>query len=325
MAAITDLRCWVVSDGTPGMENQAVGLAEAIGFVPEIKRIRCRFPWSVLPPLLWIAPLSALREDGDALAPPWPDVVIATGRPSVAPALAIKRRSKGRTFAIQIQNPGLCRRYFDAVVTPLHDRLAGPNVITTRGSLHGITKARLAEAAKRFAPKLAHLKRPLVAVLVGGDNKVFRLTPALTRQFCDKLKTLVDRYGAGLAVTPSRRTGAENEAVLREALGPMGAEIWDGSGENPYLGYLALADAVVATGDSVNMVCEACATGKPVYVFDLEGGSAKFRRFHELLRAEGVTRPFDGTLASWSYAPLDDTQQVAGEIRAKLAAWRAGR
>jgi mitochondrial fission protein ELM1 len=325
MAAITDLRCWVVSDGTPGMENQAVGLAEAIGFAPEIKRVRCRFPWSVLPPALWIAPLSALREDGDALAPPWPDVLIATGRPSVAPALAIKRRSKGRTFAIQIQNPGLCRRYFDVVVTPLHDRVTGANVIATRGALHGITKERLAAAAKRFAPKLAHLKRPLVAVLVGGDNKVFRLTPALTRRLCDRLKALADRYGAGLAVTPSRRTGAANEAVLRETLGPMGAEIWDGSGENPYLGYLALADAVVATGDSVNMVCEACATGKPVYVFDLEGGSAKFRRFHDFLRGEGVTRPFDGTLANWSYAPLDDTQQVAGEIRAKLAAWRAGR
>jgi mitochondrial fission protein ELM1 len=325
MSAETDWRCWVVSDGTPGMENQAVGLARVLGFAPEIKRIKCRLPWRFLPAPAWICPLSALRKDGDALAPPWPDVLIATGRPSVALALAIKARNGNRTFAIQIQNPGLLRHRFDVVVAPLHDQIAGPNVIATTGSLHGITRDSLAEAARRFAPKLAHLKRPLVAVLVGGDNKVFRLTPALTRRLCDRLKALVEKFGAGLAVTPSRRTGAANEAVLREVLAPLGAEIWDGSGENPYLGYLALADAIVVTGDSVNMVSEACATGKPVYVFDLDGGSAKFRRFHERLRADGITRPFDGTLASWSYAPLDDTMRIAAIIKSRLAAWRARR
>ena len=67
---------------------------------------------------------------------------------------------------------------------------------------------------------------------------------------------------------------------------------------------LALADAFVVTGDSVNMVCEAATTGKPVHVVDLKGGSAKFARFHESLRAAGITRPFQGRLERWSYAAL---------------------
>ena len=258
LRAETGLRCWVVTDGTPGMENQALGLAETLGLRPEIKRIAPRLPWRFLPAALWPWPLSATT--GDALAPPWPDILIATGRPTVAPALAIKARNGGRTFAIQIQNPGLLRDKFDVVIAPQHDRIAGENVIATRGSLNGISAAKLAEAARRFAPALAKLERPLVAVLVGGDNKVYRLTPELTRHLCRQLKSLAENFGAGLAVTPSRRTSAENEAILRDMLKPIGAEIWGGTGENPYLGYLALADAVVVTGDSVNMVSEACVT-----------------------------------------------------------------
>ena len=253
-------------------------------------------------------------------------MLIATGRQSVAPALAIKARNGGRTFAIQIQNPGLSRRRFDLVVAPLHDQLSGPNVITTTGSLHGITAEKLAAAARRFGSALAHLKRPLVAVLLGGNNKAFRLSPQHTRRLAEGLASLVNRQGAGLAVTPSRRTGQDNEAVLREILNPLGAEIWDGKGENPYLGYLALADLIVVTSDSVNMVSEACATGKPVYVFDLEGGSSKFRRFHEKLRSDGLTRSFasllaEHTLSKWSYKPLDDTARVCAIIKERLANW----
>jgi mitochondrial fission protein ELM1 len=317
------LRCWVVSDGTPGMENQALGLAQVLGFEPAVKRIRGRKRWSWIPALLGL-PFGGTSAESDSLDPPFPDVVIATGRGSIAPALDIKRRNGGRTFTVQIQNPGLARRKFDVVVAPAHDRLSGPNVVVTKGSMNGITPAVLAEAAKRWGPKLARVKRPVVAVLVGGDNKVYRLTEQGIRALCAKLKNFAARYGAGLLVTPSRRTGAANEAILRAELSPLGAEIWDGAGENPYLGYLGLADFIVVTGDSVNMVCEACATGKPVYVFDLEGGSAKFRRFHARMRADGLTRPLGETLETWDYPPLTDTAEAAAEIKRRLAAFRRG-
>lgn len=319
MDAESATRCWVLTDGSPGMENQAKGLAEVLGFDPVVKRIKNRAPWRWLPASLWLFPFAAPGPAGDKLAPPWPDVLIATGRQSVGPALAIKKASGGRTFAIQLQDPGALRGKFDVVVAPRHDKLAGPNVIATTGSVHGITPERLAAARAEYAPKLAHLKRPLVAVLIGGDNKVYRLTRERIGAMCDGLAALVNSAGAGLAVTPSRRTGAANEAVLRERLTPLGAEIWDGSGNNPYLGFLACADAIVVTSDSVNMASEACATGKPVFVFELEGGSPKFRDFHERLRHAGLTRPFEGRLEHWTYPPLDDTAKVAAEIKRRLA------
>ncbi|MHA1114464.1 MAG: mitochondrial fission ELM1 family protein, partial [Alphaproteobacteria bacterium] len=168
-------------------------------------------------------------------------------------------------------------------------------------------------------PRLAHLPHPRVAVLIGGDNKAYRLTAEAADRLGRQLAALARDGGAGLMVTPSRRTGAENERILRDHLTGLPVEFWDGTGDNPYYAYLALADAIVATCDSVNMVSEACSTGKPVHVVALDGpGSAKFRRFHQALEADGLTRPFRGQLEQWTYPPLDDMTSLADEIGRRL-------
>ncbi|MGE0743788.1 MAG: mitochondrial fission ELM1 family protein [Rhodospirillales bacterium] len=308
---------WVVTDGKAGMESQCLGLAEALGVAPTVKRISPRLPWRLLPPPLWLAPLAAPGGDGDRLASPWPDLLIATGRQTVAPAAAIRRAARGATFAVQIQDPGVPPDRFDLVVAPAHDGLAGPNVIATLGALHRVTRARLDAAAARLAPAVAHLPHPRVAVLVGGPNRHYRMDAAAVERLAADLARLARTAGAGLLVTPSRRTGAAAEATLRRVLEPVPSLVWDGSGENPYFGFLGLADAVVVTADSVNMACEAAATGKPVHVVALDGGSAKFDRFHAALRERGIARPFDGTLAAWTYPPLDETARVAAAIRAR--------
>jgi mitochondrial fission protein ELM1 len=264
--------------------------------------------------------LTAPGPEGDQLAPPWPNVLIATGRQTVAVASAIRRASGGGTFTVQIQDPRVPPKRFDVVVVPRHDGLAGENVVTTEGALHRITTERLQAARDRFRAALAHLPRPLVAVLLGGANKQYRLTAAATDHLVTGLVRLAREHGAGLAVTPSRRTGAAAEAVLRQALRGLPAVIWDGAGDNPYFGYLAWADAIVVTSDSVNMVSEACATGKPVYVFHLDGGSDKFRRFHDNLERRGLTRPFDGRLETWSPPAFNEMAAVAAAIRIRLEA-----
>jgi uncharacterized protein len=101
-------------------------------------------------------------------------------------------------------------------------------------------------------------------------------------------------------------------------LAGLPAEIWDGAGDNPYFGYLGLADHVLATADSVSMITEASATGKPVHILQLPGGSAKFERFHAAMAAAGVTRVFTGRLDEWSYPPRDDTAEAGSRIRAMM-------
>jgi mitochondrial fission protein ELM1 len=312
--------CWVVSDGRAGNENQCLGLARALGLAPEVKRIRARAPWRWLAPSLWLGALRALDPLGDTLAPPWPKVLIATGRISVAPAAALRRASRGATFAIQIQNPTIDPGRFDVVVAPAHDRLSGPKVIVTLGAMHGVDQTCLEAAAARFGPRLAHLPRPRIAVLIGGDSKVHRLPPEATRRLTEQLARLARRDGAGLMVTTSRRTVAENQEILRRGLEGLAVDFWDGTDENPYYGYLALAEGILVTADSVNMVSEAAATGKPVQVVDLEGGSARLERFHRAMGEAGITRPFDGHLERWSYPIFNEPQRVAAEIGRRMAA-----
>ena len=307
------------------MESQCVGLAEALGFTPEIRRIAPRAPWRWLPPQLWPPTagcrLRALGPKGDRLTPPWPDILIASGRQSVAPAIAVRRAAAGRTFAVQIQNPTVDPRHFDLVVAPAHDGLAGDNVVATVGALHRVTPARLAAAAEQFRGRYAALPRPLVAVLLGGDNRQYMFSDAAATRLADGLAGLARESGAGLAVTPSRRTGAKALAIVTErlrALAPGSWDVWSGSGDNPYFAMLALADAIVVTGDSVNMVSEACAAAKPVYVFDLDGGSTKFERFHAGMRARGLTRQFDGRLERWHVEPPDDMARVVAEIHRRM-------
>ncbi|HYC04309.1 MAG TPA: mitochondrial fission ELM1 family protein [Azospirillaceae bacterium] len=314
--------CWVMSDGKAGMENQCLGLAEAVGAAPVVKRIALRSPWRQTTPYLPVLLPASLAPGSDPLAAPWPDLLITSGRQAVGLALAIKRKSGGRTFCVHIQNPGVPFSWFDLVLIPRHDHKRGANVVPTRGAIHRVTKARLDDAAARFASSLAHLPRPRAAVLVGGDNGVYRLTPAITAELADRLAALA-RSGVGLMVTPSRRTGAANEAILREKLAGLPAVLWDGTGENPYFAYLGLADAVLCTPDSVSMVSEAASTGKPVHIIGMEGGSRKFAEFHRGLEADGITRPFTGTLESWSYGTLNDTELAAAEVVSRMAARRA--
>ena len=312
--------CWVLSDGNAGNENPCLGLAEVIGLEATLKRVAPRPPWSWLPPGLWFAALAAPGPGGDPLAPPWPELLIGCGRQTAALSPAIRRASRGGTFTVQLLDPRMSPEQFDLVVAPRHDRLGGANVISTIGALNRVTPERLAAEAERVSPAVEHLPRPRVAVLVGGSTKRHRMTAGAIDDLAGGLARLTRDHGAGLMVTASRRTGEANAATLRQRLDGLPAVMWDGAGENPYFGYLGLADAIVVTSDSVAMASEACATGKPVHVFATPGGSAKFERFHEALARAGCTRPFNGALEDWRYAPLRETAHIADEVRQRLQA-----
>ncbi|HXE16768.1 MAG TPA: mitochondrial fission ELM1 family protein [Stellaceae bacterium] len=309
---------WALHDGKPGMASQVLGLAEALNIPVTEKRLAVRAPWRRLPPQLWLRPLDAIGPDGDRLEPPWPDLVIGCGRNAAAPARAVKRASGGKTFWVQVQDPHYARDEIDLMVAPAHDGASGANVVSTIGAVHRVTPEKLALDAARFAFLFGDLKRPLVAVLLGGSNRAYRATEKIVADFADRLAALADR-GYGIAITPSRRTEPEIVAQLCARLAGYRPYIWDGTGDNPYFGLLGAADAILVTADSVSMVSEAASTGKPVHVVDLDGGSPKFERFHRAMRDSGITRPFTGAIEQWRYDPPDDTARAAAEIKRRLA------
>ncbi len=303
---------WILSEGYAGLQAQALGLAEAAGLHPELRVLTPRAPWRWVAASLWPAPLAAVP---DAVRAPLPELVIGSG--GVAAAVGAALRGGGRSV-VQVQHPRMDPRRFDLIVVNRHDELTGPNIVVTRTALHRVTPVRLAEAAQQWAAQFEHLKRPLVAVLVGGSNGRFRLDAAVAGNLAGQLAVMMRRDGVGVAVTPSRRTDPAVTRVLTEALSPLGGYVWHGDGDNPYYGMLALADAIVVTMDSVSMVSEAVATEAPVMLAALPGRSRRNRLFTDALLAEGRVREFAGRYEVWPVKALDDTPAAAAEMCRRL-------
>lgn len=303
MAATSGLpisSCWVVTEALKGLQNQATGLAEALGLKFELKELKTRtLIRKILP------------GGGPGFTPPWPDLLITCGRQSVPAALSVRRASKNKTFTVHIQDPMVDPSEFDAVVVPAHDKVRGANVFVTQGACNRVTRKELDEAAEKFKPLFKDLPRPLIGVLVGGKTRYEGFSPASIHDFAAKLKAAAIASGGALAVTPSRRTGDENIASLKRELAKLPLYMWDGLSDNPYFGLLALAQYIVVTGDSISMISEACTTGKPVFIYELPKTGKRHKRFCSTFFNSRMARPFEGTLGKWNYTPLEDTRQAA--------------
>lgn len=312
---------WALTPGSAGHEVQCIGVVRALGLEPVVKRVAPSAPWS------WMAPWGPAAPD-PSIAPPWPDLVVASGRQAVPYARAIRRRARGNTFVLVLQNPAIALRHFDLVWVNDHDGVEGRNVIQSLTSPNTLTKAGLEAGAVSLAARLAGrpLPRPWIGVVLGGASGAYRFEPADAQAFGQALAALAAATGGSLIVTPSRRTGTAALTALGQALGTTPHWIWDGeTGDNPYFGILGAADALVVTCDSVNMLGEAAFTGKPLYAWRLEGGSAKFDAFHHGLQATGAMRWFDGGLAHWTYPPVDANTFIADAVRTAYAAKRRRR
>jgi len=315
------LRIWAVSDGRSGIENQAVGLAEAVARLRpaevSVRRIGYRGPWGRLPTALNRWPRRMLAAAADPIAPPWPDIWIAAGRASLPLSIRVRRWSGGRALVVQLQDPRMDPGLFDLVVPPRHDGLEGANVFPITGSPSRLTAERLAADRVRFAALIDPLPGPRAAVLVGGRSKSFDLSEARAEAMADGLERALDASGGSALVTFSRRTPVRAKAILAARLGTRGT-VWDGEGENPYFAFLAAADAIAVTEDSTNMAAEAAATGAPVFILKMDGSSPRMRRFHQDLEARGAARPFAGAFDRWPYEPLRETERAAAEVLRRL-------
>jgi len=315
---------WAVSDGRAGIENQAVGLAEALSRRTPIrlttKRVELRSPWRWMPPGFVPAPRLALTIGSDPIEPSWPDIFIGCGRASVPFALGIREWSRGKTFVVQLQDPRVNPREFDVVIPPIHDGLEGPNVLPVVGSCHRVTPEKLDEAVLDYPAALEEMAQPRFAVLIGGKSKRQDISARRAREIADSLAAVQRETGGTLLVTLSRRTSEAARMVFRTFLAPHCAIFYEGEGVNPYFAMLGAADHIFVTADSVNMATEAAATAKPVHILAVDGSAGKLARFHQSLARRGCARPFVGRLETWSYPPLLETDRAAAAV---LTAWSA--
>ena len=299
----------VITDGKPGMEVQCVGVAQALGAEPAIVQVRPRWLWRILAP--WGPP-----DPRDRIQAPWPDIAIATGRQSIPYLRALAREAGGQTFTVVIQNPRTGSATADLICVPQHDRLSGDNIVATLTSPHSFPPDHLKALRRRPPAALARLKSPRISVILGGPNSVYSFSDADAARLAGSIASFA-KLGASFIITPSRRTPKSLLDAVLDACGDAKRFVWSGSDDVSYAQLLAMGDQFVVTADSINMTGEACASGRPVYVFKPTGGSPKFAWFHEALRQYGATRPLPKeitTLEKWSYDPLDAAAIIAREI-----------
>ncbi|MBN8534182.1 MAG: mitochondrial fission ELM1 family protein [Rhizobiales bacterium] len=302
-------RCWLITDGKMGDLAQCVGVAERLGLAAESRVVKPRALFAALMPWGPIDPREVPNRPGSPLAPPFPDLAIASGRRAAAYLRHLKSASGGRVFTVFLKDPRAGAGTADFLWVPQHDRLRGANVLTTLTGPHRFSSEKLAEA-RAGTPIWPTDGRHKLGVVLGGNSKDFRFAPEDEARLLAGLRVIAQE-GATLAVTPSRRTPPGLADAVRVLAQETGGFFWDGTGENPYLAILAQADTLLVTADSTNMVGEAVASGRPVLVFRPTGGSPKIDQHLRELERLGAIRPFQGQLEDFTYEPIDATPVIA--------------
>jgi mitochondrial fission protein ELM1 len=306
---------WVLTDGKAGDELQCLGVAERLGVAAQIRHVAPRAPFVWLMPRGPIDPRDGPERPNSPIRPPFPDIVIASGRRAVPYLRAVKKASNGLSFTVFLKDPRTGTGAADLIWVAAHDRLRGANVLVTTTSPHRLAPERLAQARALPPAAIAALPSPRAAVLVGGNSRHHRFTADDIARFAGQLEALATS-GVALMGSPSRRTQAPLERAVAEVFARHRGWWWDGTGENPYVALLANADAIVATADSTNMIGEAAASGAPILVFEPQGGHGKLTAFIRALERQGVVHRFAGRLDGPRYEPVDSTPVIADAVRA---------
>lgn len=305
-----------LSDGRAGNRRQAEALAEALAPGRWRHLTLVPGPGARLGAPRDVRAFAGLGRDFDALLASPPGVAVGCGRIA---ALATRRLRRVGSRVVQVLDPRLAPRHWDWLVVPEHDRLRGPNVLTLLGSVHPVDDAWLAQARAAF-PALAALPAPRTAVLLGGGNRHVRFDEMSFEVLATRIEAALARDGGSLLVTASRRTPRELRKALRHRYAETPGLTWidERDGPNPYPGLLAVADRIVCSPDSVNMISEACATDAPVFVFDPARVRGRPRRFLDALLARGRIRAVDGQLDAYPVEPLREVSRIADTLRARL-------
>lgn len=165
-----------------------------------------------------------------------------------------------------------------------------------------------------------------IAVFIGGENKYFSLSGDHFITSMRKIAELATSGENNIEIVLSRRTTALTEANIREAVDTSPIEISGKNQSDRYRALLDSADCFIVTPDSVTMLCEVCALGRPVYILDLEqfsGAGSDGAAFVEDLQQRGVARRFNGEIeTNLPWERLDEAARIAPVIAAHIREWR---
>ena len=306
------MRVWTVSEVKAGTLTQCLGVARH--FDPSPHQI---IVGKALPRWKYLTYRLPGRLPGDA-----PDMIVSCGGKAQSHVMAMCAALKRKPVTVHLAGPGPeFVPKFDMAFVSRHDwsdaAERAPNLEPMTGVPHQITTAEIASLRPAARARWLDGHGRAVTVLIGGQNRAYLYDPATVDGLIETIRDLADRDWTVL-VSTSRRSDPTILTRLLE-LESRRIKVWDRKGENPYRDFLAAADALLVTKDSITMACEALATGMPTYVIDLLHNPCprltKFERFHhDMSETLQLTRPWAGEIAEYTYEPLAEAARIAKRI-----------
>ncbi len=311
------MNVWTVSVANAGTLTQCLGVAHHFSSNPHRVIVKKRLRrWSKG----WLSPYRHL-EAAD------PDLIISCGSKAPAHVMAIVASCRHKPFTVHLQPPEKERAEdYDLVFVGRHDwsdwAASQPNFRSMIGAPNEVTSTELKVLRNSARSEWAGDGGAVVTVLIGGPTQAFTFDSKTTERLLEQIRSLASN-GWNVLVSTSRRTPPD---LLMRLLSNQTKRliVWDHTGPNPYRQFLAAADAFLITEDSVTMISEALATGRPVYTFRLPTLPSvkleKFKRLHcDMMQNLQLIREFDGELLPYHYTPLDEAKRIAGLIRQAIA------
>ena len=264
-SAAAPIAVWLLSDGAPGHLSQSRGIVDALATRRAVEittiELKVRSPlWKRLGrlalPRIRDAAAWFRRIYGVAPPPGRPELIVSSGANTLlANALLARMHRAPNVYSGTLK--GFDPAAFDCVFSVVPLGVACNHVLP-------------------LPPVPGELARPLpaapggerlIAVLIGGDGAGYAFKDEDWRAFADGLAALSRRENARLLLTTSRRTGAAAETLLREHLPAellADAVWWSQAPRKVMRDFLAAAQAIVVTEDSLSMVAESLYSGRPV-------------------------------------------------------------
>jgi mitochondrial fission protein ELM1 len=311
------LKALLLTEGMHGMISQVEGMAKALDVEYSHKIVRLSFPWNLIPPKF--SPISGivLKDKNYITENEEFDLVISCGRKSVIPSIFLKKKNP-KLFTIHIQNPKVDSKHFDKVISPMHDKYYGPNVIHSKGAIHYITFEQIQAAKNYLANKIKSKK--IVSIILGGPNKYYSFSNDQLIKIFDSIKFTFIAKGYEVIIVPSLRTPKKIIELAKKEMSRFGYVV-DSVDKQAYLSAYSLATYIVVTCDSISMISEAMASGKPIYVAHMKEKKNiyRFKRFFKLFEEMGIIKnhilPLDKT---WTYKKHNEAIKIANKLKSEM-------
>lgn len=296
--AAPDAAIWVIETVRAGQVGQAHALAGRLG--NSFRRVR---------------DVATAEADGQP-----PHLILTSGVNGGLAGLTLGRRFDAPVVHCASQFARVTRgRPFDMSIVPsVRPRdLRDDRVMTVFGPLTSVSPTLFDRARRLWGERLDHLPEPrIAAVLDSGAH----MTPSLANESARRLALMVqDHYGSVLL---SVADGVSREVAdsFVAGLGSCFNLVWRHGepDDDPTLGFMACADAVVVFCGRPATLVDAAASDLPVFVGEAPGLFGARNAIVKNLIAADYVRVLDEGFSPWPRQPLDEAGRVAAFLRQRF-------